>query len=147
MDCDAVEFVLCAIGAGNKNIGQNVTGTNQYRYCSSGLMQGLTQDEYNDLYGDVIITTIDEGNNAHKIDEENNAHKIDEVNNAHKIEADEKIIEADEKIIAHKIKADEAKITQEVKVNKGNIDAVMTTNKNKKKQIKIKSKEKSNLGC
>jgi len=82
MDCDAVEFVLCTIDADNKIIGQKGTGTNQVRYCPSS----LTQDEYNDLYGDVIITAIDEENNAHKIDEENYAHKIDEENNAHKID-------------------------------------------------------------
>ena len=83
MDCDAVEFVLCTLGTTNIKPEQNVAGTNR-QYI-------LTQEEYNDLYGDVIVSHQIEEKDAHKI-EENNAHKIKkkdahkiEENNAHKI--------------------------------------------------------------
>ena len=52
MDCEELEFVLCTISTNNNDLAQNVTSTNKVNNCPSS----LTQDEYNDLYGDVIVT-------------------------------------------------------------------------------------------
>ena len=131
MDCDAVEFVLCTISTNKNKLAQKVTSMNKVQYCPSS----FTQDEYNDLYGDVIITEMYKEKITHKVkaDEEKITHKVDEEKIAHKVKADEKIN-------AHKIKADEEKITQKVKANnKGNMDGVMATkitNKNKENDQK-----------
>ena len=114
MDCDTVEFVLCTISTNKNKLAQKVTSMNKVQYCPSS----FTQDEYNDLYGDVIITEMYEEKITHKVkaDEKINAHKMDEEKITHKVD-EEKIahkVKAYEKINAHKIKADEEKFTQEV---------------------------------
>jgi len=111
MDCDAVEFVLCTIGTNKDKLAKKVTSMNDAQYCPSS----LTQDEYNDLYGDVIVTEMviakvleqnveDEEKITYKVEEDNEkimAHKVEEDNEkimAHKVKED------DEKIMAHKVK-------------------------------------------
>jgi len=75
MDCDTVEFVLCTISTNKNKLAQKVTSMNKVQYCPSS----FTQDEYNDLYGDVIITEMYEEKNTHKVkaNEKIIAHKVD----------------------------------------------------------------------
>jgi len=144
MDCDELEFVLCTISTNNNDLAQNVTGTNKVTNCPSS----STQDEYNDLYGDVIVTEmVTEKVLDCKFEEE------DEEKITHKVKADEEKIthkvKADKEKITHKVKADEEKITHKVKVNeKGTINKVMAikiTNKNKETN-KNKIEGKTELG-
>ena len=117
MDCDAVEFVLCTISTNKNKLAQKVTSMNKAQYCPSS----FTQDEYNDLYGDVIITEMDEEKITHKVkaDEKIIAHKMDEEKITHKVKADEKIIahKVDEEKITHKVKADEKIIAHKNKAD------------------------------
>jgi len=91
MDCGDLEFVLCTISTGNCDLAQNVTGTYKVTNCPPS----PTQDEYNNLYGDVIVTEM----------------------------VTEKVLDRkfeDEEKITHKVKQDEEKITHKVKADEKN---------------------------
>ena len=120
MDCDAVEFVLCTLGTTNVKPEQVVAGENS-QYI-------LTQEEYNDLYGDVIVSHKFEEKDAHKI-EEKDAHKIEE-KDAHKNEEKD----------AHKTKKKLLTKMKKIMLTKSKKKLLITNSKPKKKTMPMKVK-------